>query len=530
MRSCINSRFVLYLALLTLAFSAVQFSSYFQDVPSYHHAIIITSLVVIAVGFVSTSTPHPQAKLRFPWLVIPLLLAAIWGFVKASFGFMDVGSVLFHLRYGVETGSSPLNMLGDEFLLVLITIPTALAIFVLVSRHPRMARFDRLACVPLLVLNPLTLSVVAASGLFAGPVENLRQHYVEPSLAKKVSASRPNILHIYLESAERTYTDTKLFGATMDSLLPFEKRAISATNIMQVQQTQWTIAGMMASQCGVPLIQPWLDKTNTVDKSVAFMPKAFCLSDHLKGHGYSTNYLMGVPLGFAGTGTMLASHNVDWIKGYQHLKTTQPDAETNIWGVSDQYVFDGAYDRISTIDPAQPWLMTIVTMGGHRPNGYTSKVCRDGAIELKTSKPILQGLECTNQLTGRFLKRLAAEKKLDNTIIIIQSDHLAMRNPLSRRLNKKDRRNFFLALRAGIQPVVVDRPASMMDVYPTLLELAGFRLRDHKAGLGVSLLSNQPTLVQNLGLENLNRAILYDVELRNHLWQPQHMAAHNVLH
>ena len=51
-----------------------------------------------------------------------------------------------------------------------------------------------------------------------------------------------------------------------------------------------------------------------------------------------------------------------------------------------------------------------------------------------------------------------------------------------------------------------------------ILEALGYSLPDDRAALGVSLLSQRETLLRQIGLNRLNRAILSDSDLRDRLW------------
>ena len=55
----------------------------------------------------------------------------------------------------------------------------------------------------------------------------------------------------------------------------------------------------------------------------------------------------------------------------------------------------------------------------------------------------------------------------DNTVIVIASDHLAMRNTVTRLLDMTERRNLFMVIVPGGKGKVVEKPGSMLDVAPT---------------------------------------------------------------
>lgn len=157
-------------------------------------------------------------------------------------------------------------------------------------------------------------------------------------------------------------------------------------------------------------------------------------------------------------------------------------------------------------------------MGGHGPAGFASPVCLNGTIEMKSKTPIGVGVECANALANNMLNRLEKDGLLENTIVILQSDHLLMGSEFARQLNQMERRNLFIAFGPGIKPAKIERSALMIDIFPTILNILGYDISDDAAGLGISLLSKNQTLVEKLGSEKLNNAILHDADLRRKLW------------
>ena len=61
-------------------------------------------------------------------------------------------------------------------------------------------------------------------------------------------------LRVILEQFEQTYTDENLFPGLTPNINKLKKQSVSFTNITSPKATNWTIAGMVASQCGIPLI------------------------------------------------------------------------------------------------------------------------------------------------------------------------------------------------------------------------------------------------------------------------------------
>ena len=122
--------------------------------------------------------------------------------------------------------------------------------------------------------------------------------FYKPSKIKQISQKR-NLVYIYAESLERTYFDESLFPGLIKELRHLESVSTSFTQIKSVYGTQWTVAGLTASQCGIPLVTP--SHGNSMSGMDAFLPNTICLGDLLSEEGYELSYLSGSSADFAGT-------------------------------------------------------------------------------------------------------------------------------------------------------------------------------------------------------------------------------------
>lgn len=102
------------------------------------------------------------------------------------------------------------------------------------------------------------------------------------------------------------------------------------------------------------------------------------------------------------------------------------------------------------------------------------------------------------------------------------SDHLVMANAMIKELEKVGDacRNYMVILNGagGIDGTVSYRSATMMDVYPTLLEAMGFTLKHGAGNLVRSQLSERKTLTKKLGLDILGRGLFVNQEIRRSAW------------
>lgn len=86
-------------------------------------------------------------------------------------------------------------------------------------------------------------------------------------------------------------------------------------------------------------------------------------------------------------------------------------------------------------------------------------------------------------------------------------------------LTALDRDNTLIMLSNGIKPQRIRRDATMLDVFPTILDALGFKLERDRAGLGTSLFSNNRTLVEAHGIEVLNERLREETALQHRLWE-----------
>ena len=482
-------------------------------------------LILLALGFGRRlPTGRPTKGWWLP--LIPLSMLMIWYVFIRIFGHFSLSPILFHFQYEMESNGV---MSSVAFQMALELLPFLL-IFVCWRQaargHRRMQTFGSLLTVPFLVLNPFTLGIGNhVTRAYASDQLNLMDHFADPSLALKPQGRQPNLIHIYLESTERTLWEESLFGKVASPLKRLEDRGFSATGIAESEMTNWTLAGHVASNCGTPLLGLGAIDRNDFAKVDALLPKAVCLSDILARDGYALTFMKGAMLEFAGTDGFVTAHGYQKGIGYEQIGANYPTplnalgSRINPWGIDDEDLFDAAFKEITALSGGEkPFGVTMTTIGGHSPAGYISRSCLTDPDVMALANRTLRAFYCTNKLTEAFIGKLAKAGLLENTVVVVQSDHLAMRNEIFRQLKSQERRNSFIILKDGLSPSFSATAATMVDVYPTLLEALGYAVPNGRAGLGVSLFSGRTTLAGQVGLERLNDAILSDYALRDKLW------------
>lgn len=485
---------------------------------------IVTALVGGAfVIFGQGETVRPMRLFR-PYYIFAVVPFFVWLTVREYFGVFDVNAILYHLSAGVEGSKLDPALLQAIVLFSVACFCICAAIHVLGTHALKLQTIVNALAVPMLLLNPLTIEGVYSLTFPATDLSPGGPFFTPVQADRTADSSRPNIIHIYLESTEATFAKLNETRIAMEPLERLRGRGFSATSIAQVEATAWTVAGQVASQCGVPLIFPWAQRVGAAPRAAHFMPGATCLSDLLARDGYRTEFLKGFSLSFAGTDAFLRSHNYKSGVGLSdHPGFSGPVSD---WGAYDDETFDFAFKRIGQLHDAEaPFYFSVLTNGAHFPGGLLSPACADNAKESPAFPSFAGAIGCTNRLTEQFVRKLEQAKLLENTIVIVQSDHLIMRNPLDAALSEHRRSNFFTAFGPGVPQMTTDQEASMLDVYPTILELIGYDIPENRAALGVSLLSGKPTLIEKLGADELDHSIGGGTDLAKALWPEKTTAA-----
>ena len=204
-----------------------------------------------------------------------------------------------------------------------------------------------------------------------------------------------DIILISLESFERSFYSQDSFSELNLSLFK-RNDFIDFSNIEEVEGfTDWTIAGLVASNCGVPIIDQ--ENLNSVAGSNSFYPNLNCFSDLLSKQGYNVLSIQGTDSEFAGTGNFYSVHSANEIYDLKEIYDYFPDRHSKIshWGFHDDTVFDFALDKVKFLEnlksPYSIWLNTVDT---HAPNGLLSEDCKE--ITRNISSPFLKTIYCTD--------------------------------------------------------------------------------------------------------------------------------------
>ncbi|QEW30736.1 phosphatidylglycerol--membrane-oligosaccharide glycerophosphotransferase [Erwinia billingiae] len=324
-------------------------------------------------------------------------------------------------------------------------------------------------------------------------------HYKVPG--KQLRGDKPNLVYIYAESLERTYFDEKAFPGLAPELSKIKDNAYDFSNTEQLPGTEYTIAGMVASQCGIPLFAPF--DGNASSSLSTFYPQNVCLGDILKSSGYQNYFYQGASLSFAGKDLFLSSHGFDHLYGYNELKSLVKDPNyRNDWGWYDDTLLDVVFDKyLELAKQNRPFSLFALTVDTHHPDGFISRSCqrKDYPFEGKPNKSFA-AVACSQEHIARLIQRIQATPYFKNTIIVVSSDHLAMNNTAYKYLNQHDRSDLFFMVRGNdVTSKVLPVKRSTLDNGATVLDAMG---GDNFIGLGRSSLSSTSMVATYLNIKD----------------------------
>lgn len=460
------------------------------------NAILSGSVALGLLGayFLSETGPKPVIKfVATVTFIISLVLSSGYIIADQLSGNGIDSSIVFHLTAGMA-GAPILDFLPQ---IIGGTVLAIVAVFAGVLVYRRMGTWPKnpeksrkyigVGCVFLsLATSPGTADIIRLSAAYMPTNSDAPDAFL--TVDDLGTAESPqNFILLFVEQLEQAYFDENIFPGLLPNITALKNEGTVFTNIGQVTGTSWSIAGMTSALCGVPLVGT--GASNSMSGVDQFLPLAVCMGDLLQSQGYRLEHLVGSDLDFAGWNKFFLGHGFESVEGLAELSPYLPsDTAYSNWGLHDETLLSIATERLQRLSEGdRPYGMVLNMLDTHHPSGYPSPACQAEPYGDGTSK-LLTAYACADRLVTQWISELRERGLLENTVVMISSDHLSMPNDVWDRLQGRDRHNFVMVIGDDIAPAEIDRAGSIVDLGSTLLNLIGYDVPG--IGLGRNLLND----------------------------------------
>jgi len=341
-----------------------------------------------------------------------------------------------------------------------------------------------------------------------------KDEYIDPREAHITFNEKRNLLLIFLESMEFNFQDSSNGGNLKENLIAEITTYMNQYQSFkpggtQILGTGWTMADVVAKTCGIPLLFPKGIDGNTLGLR-KFLPGAYCLSNLLADQGYQTTFLQGSNLKFASMKYFLETHSIKNNYGFFEFleKQKQLIDTTTFWGLRDNTLYEITKLHIKQLDESNtPWFLWMQTIDTHTPYGILDKECKEDYLPEEKQYPYV--IKCASKQLHRFIEWAKEQSWFEKTTIIVAGDHATMASPETVGFKEKNIHHYWLnfLINSTLVSAKDNRFFSSLDFYPTLVEAIGGNIQEHALGLGRSLFSEKPTLLEKYGLDSLNKML-----------------------
>lgn len=340
-------------------------------------------------------------------------------------------------------------------------------------------------------------------------------NYIDPSSVNiTFPEQKRNLIYIFLESMEMTYADKENGGAFKQNVIPeltqlaqenedFSGKSNKLNGGYSMPGTTWTMGAMFGQTSGLPL-NTSIDG-NGMDTQDSFFPGITTLGDILQNEGYSQTLLIGSEATFGGRKLYFTDHGQYDIMDYDyaHDNGLIPEDYKVWWGYEDEKLFEFAKEKCTELSrQEEPFNLTMLTVDTHFEDGYMCEKCPNDYGDQYANV-----MACSSKQVYEFIEWVKQQPFYDNTTIVLSGDHLTMDSDFCVKVDeegKYDRRTYTAYINSAVNPVNnMKRTYTTMDNFPTTLAAMGVKIEGNRLGLGTNLFSEELTLMESVGEEEL---------------------------
>ena len=346
-------------------------------------------------------------------------------------------------------------------------------------------------------------------------------YYVAPSKDNvSFKGKKRNLIYIYLESMETTFTDKAHGGDFEKDVIPelrelvtdggecFEGSNEKLNGGHVITGATYTMSGIVAQTAGIPIAG---GKTNAATSYAdTFYPGIRALGDILKDEGYDQAFMCGSPVTFGSRQVYLKTHGCEDFFDYDYAAANNyiPKGYKVWWGFEDRKLFEFAKTKVAEMASSdKPFALTILTADTHFEDGYVCDLC---GKEFDTQYSNV--MACSSKQVSEFVKWLKQQDFYEDTTIILSGDHITMDADYCSGVDPSyERRTYTNIINPAVKPVNDrHREYTTFDMFPTTLAAMGATINGNRLGLGTNLFSDSPTLYERFGRQVLEDELTKD--------------------
>lgn len=378
-----------------------------------------------------------------------------------------------------------------------------------------------------LILLILALFMLCYSVHFFNYIINLNtsssfieNHYVDPKETTVSFSEKRNLIFIFVESLENTLFTKDQGGMWEYEVIPElyelrnDKDSISfepTKGLKMLHGSSWTSASVVANNTGVPF--KVLPNKDAYTKKI--MCGSYSLGNLLKSNGYYNEVISSANTTFGNLNQFYKKNgnyeiiDIDSLKNYG---LTLSEKDKGNWGFNDNYLFNVARERLDVLSKMnEPFNLQLLTVDTHFFDGFVSDYS-----ETKFESQYENSYATESKLINEFVSWVKEQSFYDNTTIVIMGDHLAMQSNFINDTMFNNRSVYYCLINPyNKNKISSNRVFTALDTYPTIVSAIGGKIEGEKLGLGVNLFSGEKTLVEEYGLEKLDKELQKKSEFYN---------------
>ncbi|WP_461882610.1 sulfatase-like hydrolase/transferase [Fusicatenibacter sp.] len=472
-------------------------------------------------------------KILFPILSVLLgffgiLLFTSSRWMLSTWAHLDMEELVYHLKAPIEGTSKDViwSYVWSCGLISFAVLAILIALFIILRHRKKVEIILGSICIVLgIALSSysfynvwMTLDIDTYLHSQSSYSTLIEDNYINPAQTTIIFPEKKrNLIYIYLESMESTYSDKKDGGAYDHNYIPaLTELALDNINFSNSDKlggaypttgATWTMGGLFAQTSGLPL--KLSIQGNEMAYQDSFFPQISTLGDVLADAGYKQYFMMGSDAAFGGRKNYFTSHGDYEIDDYYWAidQGLIPEGYYQWWGYEDAKLFEYAKDKLTEISKnAEPFNFSMLTVATHFEDGYKCDQCDE---EQYGDDHYGMVIDCASDRVTEFVNWIKQQPFYENTTVILSGDHLTMDSDFCENIDKDYQRSTYNAiLNSPITPVKEkNRVFTTMDMFPTTVASLGAVIDGDRLGLGTNLFSDKETLAEQLGFDELNHQL-----------------------